>query len=714
MYKDNWDYPVILGGKKAFIVLSRRGVLSTPWSRYGPKIDFGGLYTPPIRATGPIIPLIQLNDKMEKLGDHVTKSMYFGSHLEASYLAYGIKIKSISYVPHRLPAALIVFDIESHIEEPIDLKLYLETWGGPLEQDGILPDNTEIYLYQGGAAYEVDEWSVVVQSNIKPTNIELDTREYKKPGPIKTLPTANPDKIRNAIITWKLNKLGEDGKIVMSISSSDKGLGTALKYSREAIKNWAYYLEENIHRYRDYLENTLSIETPSPEINLAYKLAKAALETLKSEQPEIGVAAGYPWFARFWSRDAAWIIPTLLLIGDHGTAREYIDIFLRYQAKREYKVLGGLKGEVLMHYGYKSLFYYGAADSTLYYPILINKYLKTTGDIEYVKKRWKKIINLVEWGYYKDLDGDQLIEHELREPAKFFFIDTTWMDTIYRGIRPIEIQALWSAALRSAAEMATQLGIDKQAKKWLRESEQVKQKLMDEYWNSREGYFYDRILGDGSKDPSIRPNALIALYLLDIPRELAIKALDRLKKPDILTPWGLRTLSSYDMKYAPDKYHNGMVWPLVTGWLALANYKYGRKDEGYSLIETMARQIIREGGMYAEVYRGDREEPQYSCILQAWSITLYIQSIIEGMMGIDIDSINNRLYLDPKPPNQWSWIILRNIAVGGAKLDIDMDLNKGIIAISNSGDKKITVSIWDSEIEMPPKSKKVIEKLNVD
>lgn len=92
----------------------------------------------------------------------------------------------------------------------------------------------------------------------------------------------------------------------------------------------------------------------------------------------------------------------------------------------------------------------------------------------------------------------------------------------------------------------------------------------------------------------------------------------------MLSEWGLRTLSSRDKNYSPIKYHNRMIWPLVTGWLALAEYKYGRSKVGYNLLKIMSRQIIDEGGMYAEVYRGDRKEPLYSCILQAWSITLYL------------------------------------------------------------------------------------------
>jgi glycogen debranching enzyme len=45
-------------------------------------------------------------------------------------------------------------------------------------------------------------------------------------------------------------------------------------------------------------------------------------------------------------------------------------------------------------------------------------------------------------------------------------------------------------------------------------------------------------------------------------------AADRLSRSDVLTPWGLRTLSSKHPLYAPDAYHRGAVWPFDSwlGW----------------------------------------------------------------------------------------------------------------------------------------------------
>lgn len=276
-------------------------------------------------------------------------------------------------------------------------------------------------------------------------------------------------KIKAAKLSWNIQDVSSSGELVISIVSSDKGYKDALKKAEITLNNWETLLYENINRYTKYLNTTTRIKTPSKDLNKAYNLARTALETLKSRQPESGVVAGYPWFARYWSRDAAWIIPALILLGDTNYAKKYIDLFLKYQARSNYKILGGKKGEILMHYGYKSLFYYGAADSTLYFPILIYIYVVSSGDTNYLRKRWKNIIDLVKWGYEKDIDKDGLLEHILEEPAKFFFIDTTWMDTIYRGIKPIEIQALWASTLTITAKLADIIGYKELSLKWINE-----------------------------------------------------------------------------------------------------------------------------------------------------------------------------------------------------------------------------------------------------
>lgn len=117
----------------------------------------------------------------------------------------------------------------------------------------------------------------------------------------------------------------------------------------------------------------MTIETPDRALDKAFECAKVGIEMLKTEQPGkvIGVYVGYPWLANLWGRDTGWILLASLSIGDLEWAKKSILTLLRDQADHDYDILAALKGEIPSIQGYRSQFLYGAADATLYYPILI-------------------------------------------------------------------------------------------------------------------------------------------------------------------------------------------------------------------------------------------------------------------------------------------------------------------------------------------------------
>jgi glycogen debranching enzyme len=130
----------------------------------------------------------------------------------------------------------------------------------------------------------------------------------------------------------------------------------------------------------------------------------------------------------------------------------------------------------------------------------------------------------------------------------------------------------------------------------------------------------------------------------------AHSVLSRIEKNDLTTPWGVRTLSNLDPKYHPSLYHDGAVWPLVTGWAAISEIKMNRLEPALYYIESMAQRILSENGMYAETYRGDRPEPFNSCILQAWSVGMYVYAMQEMMLGMRLNMLENRIQFEPHIP----------------------------------------------------------------
>ena len=82
--------------------------------------------------------------------------------------------------------------------------------------------------------------------------------------------------------------------------------------------------------------------------------------------------------------------------------------------------------------------------------------------------------------------------------------------------------------------------------------------------------------------------------------------LDHLGASALATDWGTRLLSEASELYDPLSYHHGSVWPLFTGWTAMAAYRYGRPHVGYQALLANADLRSRTAlGYVTELLSGD-------------------------------------------------------------------------------------------------------------
>jgi glycogen debranching enzyme len=351
---------------------------------------------------------------------------------------------------------------------------------------------------------------------------------------------------------------------------------------------------------------------------------------------------------------------------------------------------------------------YGSADSTYLFPPAILQYVLATGDLPFLKSRWDAVRDLIDWGFLKDIDGDGLVENDFTGVAEKMSIrDSTWMDHIDRRKSANDIQALFHGSLAAGVRLADLLGDHAAMEKWMKASSELRDRIDGAYWNADAEYYYDTIRKDGSKDPSIRPNALVLVVSDAIKDKARAEAvLERVEKPDLTTSWGVRTLSSADPNYRPTLYHEGAVWPLVTGWAALSELKCGRSESALAYISSMADRILSENGMFAETYRGDRPEPFNSCILQAWSAGMYAWAFAEMMTGLKIDLIEEKIQLEPQIPAKLSSQLAGPIKVsrpihtraGQASLSATIDPANRKMSVSFRGKQRPLISSSTYEV----------------
>jgi glycogen debranching enzyme len=130
------------------------------------------------------------------------------------------------------------------------------------------------------------------------------------------------------------------------------------------------------------------------------------------------------------------------------------------------------------------------------------------------------------------------------------------------------------------------------------------------------------IAGDGERVAGAGSQLGWLLWADALPGRARERAADRLSRPDVLTPWGLRTLSSKHPLYAPDAYHRGAVWPFDS-WLGWGGLRAsGRRDAAEELRRGVL-DAIEAIGRAPELFAVGPAGPEPVSIanrLQAWTV----------------------------------------------------------------------------------------------
>ena len=355
------------------------------------------------------------------------------------------------------------------------------------------------------------------------------------------------------------------------------------------------------------------------------------------------IIAGYPWF-NDWGRDAMIALPGLLLtIGRFEDAGTVLATFA-----------GAMKDGLLPNdFGAEG---YNTIDAALWFFWAVYKYWSYSGDLDLVRRLFPTLRAICRRyagetpGSYSD--GDGLIASK---PG------LTWMDAKVgeefvtpRAGKACEINALWYHGLKVMELFTERLG-DEAVEVGVEGADEVVYPDLAErvgesyskFWNPEEGCLYDLI--DGI-DPAIRPNQVIAASLPFTPLDSGqIRGIVGVATEELLTPYGLRTLSPRDPAYLgryeggpaerDGAYHQGTVWPWLMGPYITARLRAGgnTKKEREAAGDLLRPLIGLEGqigvGTICEVFDGDGPHRPGGCISQAWSVGEVMRAWHEGVLG---------------------------------------------------------------------------------
>ncbi len=364
------------------------------------------------------------------------------------------------------------------------------------------------------------------------------------------------------------------------------------------------------------------------------------------------VIAGYPWFLD-WGRDTLIVLRGLLAAGETDTALAILREFGRFEE-------GGTLPNII--HG-STIGNRDTSDAPLWFVVAAGDAMALCGDkavasLDCGGRPLGEVMSAIARGYLAGTPNG--IKVDLETGLVFSPSHFTWMDTNYpagtpRAGYPVEIQALWIAALATIRE---RLGV--------RDFEAVERKAREslvKYYVLPEGWLADSLrvrsavfepASAATPEDALRPNQLLAVTLgaLD-PRGETARAVVA-ATASLLVPGGIRSLGDravnvpqpvwngdrllndpmkpYWGRYEGDEdtrrkpaYHNGTAWgwqfPLWCEAWALAGGEEAREPARAVLASAAA--LLETGclGQLPEILDGDSPHIQRGCLAQAWSIS---------------------------------------------------------------------------------------------
>jgi glycogen debranching enzyme len=310
-------------------------------------------------------------------------------------------------------------------------------------------------------------------------------------------------------------------------------------------------------------------------------------------------AAGLPWFMTVFGRDSL-LTSFQALPFTPELAETTLRVLARYQATELDDFRDAEPGKILheIRFGELTHFderphspYYGTADATPLFLVLLDEYERWTGDAELVRELEPIARAALRWiDEHGDRDGDGYVEYERRN-TDTGLENQCWKDSwdsirfadgaIAKGpIATCEIQGyVYDAKVRSARLAREIWGDEELADRLEAKAENLRRRFNEDFWlNQRECY---ALALDGEKRPvdSITSNVGHLLWSGIVPEERADRLAEHLVGDALFSGWGVRTMAEGEGGYNPIRYHNGTVWPHDNSLIAHGLARYGFRDE---------------------------------------------------------------------------------------------------------------------------------------
>ena len=449
-------------------------------------------------------------------------------------------------------------------------------------------------------------------------------------------------------------------------------------------------------QYAKLQSESTSIETPDKSLNEAFSWGVISIEQLKARAyptQETALVAGYyssgdsarPGFGWFFGRDALYTLYAINGFGDFALTRAELE-FLIARQRADGKIMHEFSQTAAdPSVDWKSFPYmYAAADATPLFLMAVRDYLLSSGDVaflqshrEVIEKAWSFETNPA-----NDTDHDGIYDNSQ---------GTGWVESWPKAMphQEVYLALLDQQASTAYAALETALGDAAKAAAASARATQIQAKIEQEYYDPQKGCY--AFSYNPSEPGKITPNSPVdhtttiypAIAYWNAGSSLAHPeaCLQQWASPGLDTDWGTRDVANNEPYYDGLSYHQGSVWPLFTGWAALAEYRANQPLAGQQLLmQNVDLTWAQDPGAVTELLSGDYFVPfGRSTSHQLWSSAMVITPALRGLFGINLDAQTNTITVNPHMPAEWTTAQIHHIHLGNNTVTLNFEHNSATL-----------------------------------
>ncbi|TFF91217.1 glycogen debranching protein [Candidatus Thorarchaeota archaeon] len=282
---------------------------------------------------------------------------------------------------------------------------------------------------------------------------------------------------------------------------------------------------------------------------------------------------------------------------------------------------------------------YDSVDASLWFIMAVRKYIESTNDVEFLRGIiWDTMEAIIaayrigtKFNIHEDHDGLIISGIEGVEVSWMNERIEDWTATPRIG-KCVEVNALWYNVLMAMGEMSELVGRDPY--EFQAVAEWIKEAFIQAFWDDDLGYLYDVVTPD-KKDDSTRPNQVFAVSLpYPLLDDKKSKAVMKVVSKELLTPFGLRTLSPSDRRYAraytggprsraaathQGTVHPWLIGPYISAWLNVKGRTPENKAQAEKKFFRPVLSAVRKGclGTVSGMFDGSSPYRDRGCVSRA-------------------------------------------------------------------------------------------------